>query len=64
MRVRPVLAALKPVSARLLLLRHSGLSYSELAGVLRINLASVGKLLARATADFEKRYRAMYGDEL
>lgn len=64
MRVRAVLAALKPVSARLLLLRHAGLSYSDLADALDIKAASVGTLLARATADFEKRYRSMYGGEL
>jgi len=64
MRVRAVLAELKPVSARLLLLRHAGLSYSDLADALDIKPASVGTLLARATADFEKRYRSMYGGEL
>ncbi len=62
-RVRAVLAALKPVPARLLLLRHAGLSYAELADALGIKPASVGALLARATADFEKRYRSMYGGE-
>lgn len=63
MRVQAVLAALKPVTARLLLLRHAGLSYAELADALRFNTASVGKLLARASAEFEKKYRSMYGDE-
>ena len=64
MRVQAVLAALKPLRARLLLLRHAGLSYGELADALGIQRASVGTLLARATADFEKRYRALYGGEL
>lgn len=64
MRVQAVLAALKPVSARLLLLRHAGLSYGELASALALKPSSVGTLLARATSDFEKRYRAMYGSEL
>jgi RNA polymerase sigma-70 factor (ECF subfamily) len=63
-RVQAVLAALKPVSARLLLLRHAGFSYGELADTLRIKPASVGKLLARAAAEFEKRYRALHGGEL
>ncbi len=62
-RVKAVLAALKPVSARLLLLRHAGLSYGELADALEIKPSSVGTLLARATADFERRYRSMYGGE-
>lgn len=63
-RVQAVLAALKPVSARLLLLRHAGLSYGELADALAIKRASVGTLLARAAAEFEKRYRSLYGGEL
>jgi RNA polymerase sigma-70 factor (ECF subfamily) len=63
-RVQAVLAALKPVSARLLLLRHAGLSYVELAGALAINPASVGTLLARAAAEFEKKYRSLHGCEL
>jgi RNA polymerase sigma-70 factor (ECF subfamily) len=63
LRVQAVLAALKPVSARVLLLRHAGLSYGELAEALALKPASVGTLLARASADFEKRYRAMYGGE-
>ena len=62
-RVQGVLAALKPGSARLLLLRHAGLSYGELADALGIKPASVGTLLARATADFEKKYRSCYGGE-
>jgi len=64
MRVQAVLAALKPVSATLLLLRHAGLSYSELADAMAINPASVGTLLARATAEFEKKYRSLHGGEL
>lgn len=63
-RVHAVLASLKPVSARLLLLRHAGFSYGELAGALAINPASVGTLLARAAADFEKKYRALHGGEV
>jgi RNA polymerase sigma factor (sigma-70 family) len=62
-RVQAVLAALKPVAASLLLLRHAGLSYAELADALRLNTTSVGKLLARASAEFEKKYRSMYGGE-
>jgi RNA polymerase sigma-70 factor, ECF subfamily len=60
-RVQAVLDALKPASAKLLLLRHAGFSYQELAGALAINPASVGTLLARAAAEFEKKYRAMHG---
>jgi len=57
-RVRSVLARLKPRSARLLILRHSGLSYAELASALDIPVASVGSLLARAEKEFEKCYRS------
>ena len=59
-----VLSALKPVSARLLLLRHAGFSYGELADTLAIKPASVGTLLARAAAEFERKYRSMHGGEL
>jgi RNA polymerase sigma-70 factor (ECF subfamily) len=62
-RVQAVLAALKPVSAKLLLLRHGGFSYGELAAALNLNPASVGTLLARAAAEFEKKYRSLYGGE-
>jgi RNA polymerase sigma-70 factor, ECF subfamily len=56
-RVRRVLAAMKPRSAELLILRHSGLSYAEVAAALEITPASVGTLLARAEAEFEKLYQ-------
>jgi RNA polymerase sigma-70 factor (ECF subfamily) len=55
-RVRQVLAGMKPRSAQLLLLRHSGCSYAEMASALRIAPGSVGTLLARAELEFEKRY--------
>ncbi|MFB3904103.1 MAG: sigma-70 family RNA polymerase sigma factor [Acidobacteriota bacterium] len=61
-RVRSVLARLKPRSARLLILRHSGLSYAELASALGIPAASVGSLLARAEKEFEKSYRSPKSD--
>jgi RNA polymerase sigma-70 factor (ECF subfamily) len=58
--VRAVLAGLRPISAQALLLRNSGFSYREMADVLRINAASVGKLLLRSMAEFERKYREMY----
>lgn len=63
-RVQAVLAGLKPVSAKLLILRHAGFSYGELAGALKIKPASVGTLLARATNEFEKKYRSLHGGEV
>jgi RNA polymerase sigma-70 factor (ECF subfamily) len=56
-RVRSALAQMKPRSARLLLLRHTGLSYAEIAAALEIAPGSVGTLLARAEAEFEREYR-------
>jgi RNA polymerase sigma factor (sigma-70 family) len=54
--VRGVLAQLKVEKAQLLLLRHSGLSYQEIAGALCIGVNSVGTRLARAEAEFSIRY--------
>lgn len=56
--VRRALAGLPERQAQLLLLRHAGLSYRELAEALGIAPGSVGALLARAEAAFEKAYRA------
>ena len=63
-RVRTVLAAMKPREAQLLLLRSSGLAYREVAEALGIQPGSVGTLLARAEAEFERRFRARYGDDV
>lgn len=56
--VRRVLAGLPPRQARLLLARHAGLSYRELAEAMGVAPGSVGTLLARAMAAFEVAYRA------
>jgi RNA polymerase sigma-70 factor (ECF subfamily) len=63
-RVRIALATLRPVSARLLLLRSVGFSYRELANILNINPASVGQLLLRATSQFKTKYAELYGDRI
>jgi len=55
-RVRAVLAELKPVQARLLLLRASGHSYKELAEMLGLEIGTIGTRLIRAEAAFEERY--------
>ena len=60
-RVRTVLAEIKPAQAQLLLLRASGDSYKELSAALEIEPGSVGTLLVRAEAAFEKRYRELFG---
>ena len=59
LRTRQALAQLKPRSAQILLLRHSGLSYAEIAAALQIAPASVGTLLARAEREFEQQYRRL-----
>jgi RNA polymerase sigma-70 factor (ECF subfamily) len=55
--VRTTLAAMKPRASQLLILRHSGLSYSEIAEATGVSRGSIGTLLARAEKEFEKRYR-------
>ena len=54
--VRAVLAKLKVEKAQLLLLRHSGLSYREIAEALQLGVNSVGQKLARAGAEFSALY--------
>jgi RNA polymerase sigma-70 factor (ECF subfamily) len=60
-RVRAVLAQMKARDARLLILRHSGLSYAEVAGALDLATGSIGTLLTRAEKDFAERYRKLEG---
>ncbi len=55
--VRFALARLKVEKAQVLLLRHSGLSYQEIAAAMRIKPASVGTMLARAEAEFSMIYQ-------
>jgi RNA polymerase sigma-70 factor (ECF subfamily) len=59
--VRSVLAGLPARQRQLLMLRHAGLRYRELAEVLDVAPASVGTLLARAEAAFAAAYRASAG---
>jgi RNA polymerase sigma-70 factor (ECF subfamily) len=55
--VRSTLARLKPEKAQLLLLRHSGLSYQEIAAAMQMKASSVGTMLARAEAEFSAQYQ-------
>jgi len=55
-KVRLALASLPPRQAKLLLLRHSGFSYAEIAQALELAPGSVGTLLARAERRFQERY--------
>jgi len=62
-RVRGVLAQLKTTQARILILRASGLSYNELAEALGFKRGTIGTMLVRAEAAFQKQFRRMYGHE-
>jgi RNA polymerase sigma-70 factor, ECF subfamily len=62
-RVRMVLARLKPQWAQMLLLRAAGHSYRELAKHMELAPGSVGTLLLRAEAAFEKCYIGLYGEK-
>ncbi len=60
-RVREILRHMPLRDVQILVLRHSGLSYKEIAAAVSINQGSVGTLLARA----EKRFETLYtrGDD-
>ena len=60
--VQATLAQLKPRAAQTLIMRHSGLSYAEIAAALHLPVSSVGTVLARAEAEFEKAYRQIGGE--
>jgi RNA polymerase sigma-70 factor (ECF subfamily) len=57
--VRDALRRLDARDAMLLLARHSGFSYAEVAAALNLNPASVGTLLARA----ERRFKEVYQNQ-
>lgn len=57
--VRRALDVLPPRDRRLLILRHEGFSYREIAEALGVAPSSVGTLLARATAALTTAYRGM-----
>lgn len=62
-RVRAVLARLKPGQAQILVQRAGGLSYQELAQALGVKRGSVGTMLIRAEAEFQKHYLRLHGRE-
>lgn len=56
-QVRQALGTLSPRQAQLLLLRHEGHSYNEIASIVGVAPGSVGTLLVRATAAFAAAFR-------
>ena len=59
-QVQAALSAIKPRSAQILILRHSGMSYAEIAQAVGVSSTSVGALLVRAEKEFENQYRRRY----
>jgi len=55
-QVRAVLREMPTREAQLLMLRHSGFAYKEIAAALNVAPSSIGTLLTRAEAEFERRW--------
>jgi RNA polymerase sigma-70 factor (ECF subfamily) len=55
-RVQQILKGMPPRESQLLILKHSGLSYKEIAETLGLSVNSIGSLLLRAEEGFEKRF--------
>lgn len=62
-QVRLVLSRMNERQSQILILRHSGHSYKEIAEALNLAPASIGPLLVRAEREFEKQYRALAKEE-
>jgi RNA polymerase sigma-70 factor (ECF subfamily) len=61
---RLALAQMNPRQAELLVMRHSGLAYKDIAGALSLAPTSIGPLLLRAEREFEKQYRVLTEEKL
>lgn len=57
--VRQALARMNKRQSQILILRHSGLTYKEIAKTMDLSPTSIGPLLVRAEREFEKQYRAL-----
>jgi RNA polymerase sigma-70 factor (ECF subfamily) len=62
-QARLALSRMNERQSQLLILRYSGFSYKEIAGVLNLAPASIGPLLVRAEREFEKQYRTLAQEE-
>ena len=61
--VRLALSQMNERPSQLLVMRHSGLSYKEIAEALELAPTSIGPLLVRAEKEFAKQYRALPGTD-
>ena len=61
--VRDVLGSMNARQSQLLVMRHSGMAYKDIAVALNLSPTSIGPLLLRAEREFEKRYRALTQEE-
>ncbi len=61
-RVRTILSQMSQRDVQLLVLRHSGLSYKEIATALKIQPGSIGTLLNRAETHFASLFRKVDGN--
>lgn len=57
--IRIALSQMNQRQAELLVMRHSGMSYKEIAAALNLSSTSIGPLLLRAEREFEKCYREL-----
>lgn len=60
---RLVLAKMSERQSQILIMRHSGSSYKEIAEALNLAPTSIGPLLLRAEREFEKQYKALTQEE-
>jgi RNA polymerase sigma-70 factor (ECF subfamily) len=60
---RSVLVQMNERQSQLLIMRHSGMAYKDIAQALKLSPSSIGPLLLRAEREFEKRYRALVQEE-
>jgi len=58
MYAREVLNSMNERDRTILIMKHSGYSYDEIAGVLKVKKTSVGTLVARA----QKKFKELYGE--
>jgi len=61
--VRLALAQMNERQSQILIMRHSGMSYRDIAQALKLAPTSIGPLLLRAERELEKQYRAVAQEE-